>query len=219
MAAVEPEPHPSVAAALDRVGQRYTRNRVALVEVLAAAARPLTIAEVLEANTGLPQSSVYRNLAVLEQAGTVRRVMAGDEFARYELAEDLTEHHHHLVCADCGSVIDFTMPGRLERVLDATVDDIAAATGFRVHSHRLDLVVDGVVTAAAVALPARGMTLASDPAPRLPPSPAPPSRPRLVVSRTRAPMVTQVVRDALDGELLPMGSAGAKAMAIVLGEA
>src|SRR5439155_17243392 len=148
MAAVEPEPHPSVAAALDRVGQRYTRNRVALVEVLAAAARPLTIAEVIEAGTGLPQSSVYRNLSVLEQAGAVRRVMGVDEFARYELAEDLTEHHHHLVCLSCGTVADFTVSAGLERAMAGAVAEVLEGTGFTAESHRLDLLGECRVCAA-----------------------------------------------------------------------
>lgn len=79
------------------------------------------------------------------------------------------------------------------------------------------LVRDRVVVAGAVALPARGLTLTSGEPPTS--RGAMPSRPRLVVSRTRPPRVTEPVREALDGELLPMGSAGAKTMAVVLGEA
>ena len=55
---------------------------------------------------------MYRNLVVLEQAGVVRRVTSTDDFARYELAEDLTEHHHHLICSSCGTVDDFTASRR-----------------------------------------------------------------------------------------------------------
>jgi 3'(2'), 5'-bisphosphate nucleotidase len=79
------------------------------------------------------------------------------------------------------------------------------------------LAVDGVVAAGAVALPARGMTLATDgPLPALGPAP---DRPRVLVSRTRPTEHARAVADGLGGELLPMGSAGAKAMAVVLGEA
>jgi hypothetical protein len=38
----------------------------------------------------------------------VRRVAASDGFSRFELAEDITEHHHHLVCTRCGKMIDAT---------------------------------------------------------------------------------------------------------------
>jgi 3'(2'), 5'-bisphosphate nucleotidase len=75
---------------------------------------------------------------------------------------------------------------------------------------------EGRLVAGAVALPGRGRTLSTDPAP--PPPVSTSDRPRLVVSRTRPPAVTETIRAALDGELVPMGSAGAKAMAVVLGE-
>jgi 3'(2'), 5'-bisphosphate nucleotidase len=79
------------------------------------------------------------------------------------------------------------------------------------------LVIDGVAEIGAVALPARDLVLATRPAPEL--APASPGPPRLVVSRTRPPAVTDRLRAALDAELVPMGSAGAKTMAIVLGAA
>jgi len=79
------------------------------------------------------------------------------------------------------------------------------------------LVVGGRLVAGAVALPARELTLHSAgqlPAPVITAGP-----PRLVVSRTRpAPHATQLA-EQLGAELVPMGSAGAKAMAVVLGDA
>jgi 3'(2'), 5'-bisphosphate nucleotidase len=79
------------------------------------------------------------------------------------------------------------------------------------------LVIDGSVVASAVALPGLGLTLTADPPPVL----AAPHRggPRLVVSRTRPPAIAEQVATALGGELVPLGSAGAKAMAVVRGEA
>src|SRR5947209_7277340 len=79
------------------------------------------------------------------------------------------------------------------------------------------LVEKGFPTAAAVALPAQGRTLSTVDPPALPPRVDRP--PVLVVSRTRPPAETEIVRAALSGDLLPMGSAGAKAMAVVLGDA
>jgi len=79
------------------------------------------------------------------------------------------------------------------------------------------LVVDGAPVAGAVALPARGLTLATQPAP-----PAPPAwggAPRVVVSRSRPPAEAERVAAALGGVLVPLGSAGAKTMAVVLGDA
>ncbi|MDP9405298.1 MAG: 3'(2'),5'-bisphosphate nucleotidase CysQ [Actinomycetota bacterium] len=79
------------------------------------------------------------------------------------------------------------------------------------------LVVDGTPVAGAVALPALGLTLTTGEPPGL--SPRSDGPPRMVVSRTRPPAVTEPVRVALGAELVAMGSAGAKAMAVVRGHA
>ncbi len=141
------ELHETTAARLRADQQRYTPRRRAVVDILATAGQPLALPEILSRGDALAQSSVYRNLVVLEQAGVVRRVTSTDDFARYELAEDLTEHHHHLVCSACGGVEDFTAPPALERSLRRAVEDVEGATGFAATHHRLDLV--GVCSACA----------------------------------------------------------------------
>jgi 3'(2'), 5'-bisphosphate nucleotidase len=78
------------------------------------------------------------------------------------------------------------------------------------------LVEGGVPTAGAVALPALGITLATDEPPTVPPAP---EVRRVIVSRTRPPAEALAIADALGAELVEMGSAGAKAMAVVRGEA
>lgn len=128
-----------VAGRLRDDGQRYTAARRSLVDLLAAADRPITIAEVLELDSALAQSSVYRNLGILEQAGVVDRLVT-DESARFELAEDLTGHHHHLICSSCGTVADFTVAPDLERELGTAFAGVATEHGFTVEHHRLDLV-------------------------------------------------------------------------------
>ena len=140
MNAVREELHRTVEGRVRNAGQRYTASRRALVERLAAAGRPLAIPQLLGGRRRVPQSSAYRNLAVLERAGVVRRVITGEEFGRYELDERLTEHHHHLVCSSCGRIEDVTIPDRLERSLDRTFDDVARGVGFASVGHRLDLI-------------------------------------------------------------------------------
>ena len=68
---------------------------------------------------------------MLEQAGAVRRVITEDEFARFELTEALTEHHHHLICSNCGKVEDVTIPADLESSMDHTIDRVARRRGSR----------------------------------------------------------------------------------------
>jgi Fe2+ or Zn2+ uptake regulation protein len=130
----------TVVSRLGAQQQRMTAVREQLTAILAASDRPLTIPEVLEADVALAQSSVYRNLVVLEQAGVVHRIVTHDEFARYELAEDLTEHHHHLVCSSCGRVEDLPASESIERSVEAAVAQAARKVGFRTRRHRLDLV-------------------------------------------------------------------------------
>lgn len=137
---MDDELHRIASAKVRGAGQRYTAGRRALVGLLAGAARPLSLPDVLAAAPGLPQSSAYRHLAVLEHAGVVHRVVAPGGYARYELSEDLTRHHHHLVCTRCGAVEDVEVPPRLERAMEQAITEMAAESGFALEGHRLDLV-------------------------------------------------------------------------------
>lgn len=78
------------------------------------------------------------------------------------------------------------------------------------------LAINGVPTIGAVALPEAGRVLRSDQPLPIPPAP---DRLRMVVSRTRPAGEAAAVADQLGAELIPMGSAGAKAMAVALGQA
>jgi 3'(2'), 5'-bisphosphate nucleotidase len=97
--------------------------------------------------------------------------------------------------------------------VDGTREYGEGRTDWAVH---VALAIDGVATVGAVALPGLDLMLRSDqplPLPELPPVP------RMVVSRTRPAKEALAVAKAIGAELLPMGSAGAKAMAIIRGEA
>jgi Fe2+ or Zn2+ uptake regulation protein len=132
--------HAMVEARLRAAGQRYTAKRRALVEALVTASTPATLPDLVAGDPALASSSTYRNLAVLEHAGVARRVITEGEFARFELAEDLTAHHHHLICSSCGRVEDVTVPDVLEATIDRSLDRLARGAGFATVSHRLDLV-------------------------------------------------------------------------------
>jgi len=129
-----------VASRLQAAGHRFSSARRELVEVLRQAGGPVRITDVLHSRPHLAQSSVYRNLAVLEAAGVVHRIVTDDDYAHFELAEAFTEHHHHLICAQCGTVVDTTLPAEVERSLDAALPAVAAAQGFLLEHHRLDLI-------------------------------------------------------------------------------
>jgi 3'(2'), 5'-bisphosphate nucleotidase len=144
---------------------------------------------------------------------------AGDRAAHELLVRRLAElRPHDAVLSEEGAAD----PARLaaERVwivdpLDGTREfGEVPRTDWAVH---VALVIGGDPGAGAVALPARGLTLstATPPAP-----PGPRADPvRVVVSRSRPPAEATLIADALGGKLVTLGSAGAKAMAVVLGEA
>lgn len=102
---------------------------------------PLTIADILGATHDLAQSSAYRNLSVLEEAGVVHRIVTTDDHARFELTEDITgAHHHHLVCADCGDVLDIGLSDSLEQRIHDELSTAAESLGFVGAHHRIDLI-------------------------------------------------------------------------------
>jgi Fe2+ or Zn2+ uptake regulation protein len=124
---------------LRRIDQRYTSGRRAIIELLVSAGHPVSIADIAEHLPGVPRSSAYRHLGDLQAAGLIRRVTANDEFTRFELAEDLTEHHHHLLCLNCGKVTDVILPAGLEHEVTGAIGKLTDAAGFQAHSHRLDV--------------------------------------------------------------------------------
>jgi 3'(2'), 5'-bisphosphate nucleotidase len=97
--------------------------------------------------------------------------------------------------------------------VDGTREYGEGRTDWAVH---VALAVDGVARVGAVALPGLGLVLRSDQPVSLPAMNTPP---RMVVSRSRPAAEALAVAEALSADLIPMGSAGAKAMAIVRGEA
>ena len=131
--------HDIAARKLATINQRYSSRRRRLVEALDRADHPLVATDIVAIDEDLPQSSVYRNLAVLETAGVVVKVLTNGDRAAFELAEELKGHHHHLVCVQCGLVLDIDVPNEVEQMLDTGVADLVSQAGFVLVGHRLDL--------------------------------------------------------------------------------
>jgi Fur family ferric uptake transcriptional regulator len=133
------ELHATVTARLVEHAQQYTPNRRAVVEALAEADGPITLPDLLSAESTLAQSSAYRSLAVLEEAGVVTRLAHVGDHALFELDEHLTGHHHHLICEECGLVIDVTLPDPVEQAMDQSFADVARGAGFVTTHHAVDI--------------------------------------------------------------------------------
>ncbi|GKY89131.1 Fur family transcriptional regulator [Sinisalibacter aestuarii] len=124
--------------ALRHAGVRITRQRAALLDVLAEADDHPDAPELqrrAEAQVpGISLSTVYRTLTALEEQGVILRHMFGGAPARFEHAE--TAHHDHMIDIDTGEVVEFCSD-RIEQ-LQA---DIAAELGYEIVHHRMELYV------------------------------------------------------------------------------
>lgn len=117
---------------------RYTSGRQTVINALVKVDGPESAAE-LHDRMRVPLSSLYRNLTVLDEAGVLERHHDADGLARYELAEWLGGHHHHLVCVDCGAVADVELADAAESALDELARKAAKRSGYRVTGHNLEI--------------------------------------------------------------------------------
>ncbi|MGH8950499.1 MAG: Fur family transcriptional regulator [Acidimicrobiia bacterium] len=128
---------------LHEAGVRFTGGRRRVVAALERADGPRSAAELHQDLAGkVPVSSVYRTLAVLEDAGVVEPHHGARGITRYEIAEWLAGHHHHLVCMKCGAVEDIELPGQLEVQLERLVGKVSGLSSFTAGGHSLE--VDGL---------------------------------------------------------------------------
>jgi Fur family ferric uptake transcriptional regulator len=119
---------------------RYTTGRQTVVKALARAEGPLSAAEIHNTlDASLPLSSIYRSLAVLEDSGVLAPHHGTKGLTRYELAEWLKGHHHHLVCIDCGAVEDVTVNDHHESQVGEVVEEISSKASFTPFNHALEI--------------------------------------------------------------------------------
>jgi Fur family ferric uptake transcriptional regulator len=114
--------------------------RERIIDLLASEACALTAVEIEDSlrAEGKPtgRASIYRVLDLLVEHGLVERVAVGQGLARFERSEAGGEHHHHLLCDQCGKLVAFDHP-ELERAIDKRSERL----GVRVEHH--DVVLRG----------------------------------------------------------------------------
>ncbi|MDK8873082.1 MULTISPECIES: Fur family transcriptional regulator [Paracoccus] len=124
--------------ALRRAGVRITRQRAALLRVLAAAEDHPDATQLhqraMAAGAGVSLATVYRTLSALETQGMIQKLEFEGEPARFEPADG--HHHDHMIDVETGEVMEFVNE-RIER-LQA---EIAAEMGYEIVRHRLELYV------------------------------------------------------------------------------
>lgn len=124
-------------AQLSEQGYKLTRQRKAVVEVVAHTHTRLSAADVFaQAQRACPDlglTTVYRTLEILEQMGVIRRVHLDDGCEGF--APAAAEHGHHLICSRCQEAIEFE-----ECNLTSLLKRVADQTGFTIEQHWLELV-------------------------------------------------------------------------------
>ncbi len=122
---------------MDRKGLRSTDQRRLIVETFFRASNHVSIEELLaqvrEKDRRVGYATVYRTLKLLADCGVANERRFGDGLTRYELADDTT-HHDHLICVECGDIVEFEEP-RIEELQDK----VARRYGFEVRSHKHEL--------------------------------------------------------------------------------
>ncbi|MGI6065623.1 MAG: Fur family transcriptional regulator [Bacillota bacterium] len=125
-----------LSSKLQAQGQKITKQRRAILEVLAESDKPLTAEEVYllvrgrKENTSL--TTVYRNLKKLLAAGLITREGFHDDKAQFQLLSD--PHCHNLVCLNCRKVVKIT-----ECPLASFAKTVGEREGFTITEHRMEL--------------------------------------------------------------------------------
>ncbi len=118
---------------------RNTKQRQAILDAIEGQGGHLTAEEIYKSvkrrHPRLSLGTVYRNLRVLAEQGSVRELDFGMAITYFEMVKDI---HYHLVCRVCGGISDIEM--ELERKLMALVERASDTDGFQVEQHRLDFV-------------------------------------------------------------------------------
>ena len=125
-----------ITAMLRQRGYKLTPQRQAVLNVIALSHDHLTPASLYERvhqeHPGIGLVTIYRTLAILAELGLICEMHAGGNCRSYLLRRP-SGHHHHLICSQCGEVVDFTDCdlGELEKRL-------SAETGFDIEGHLLE---------------------------------------------------------------------------------
>jgi Fur family ferric uptake transcriptional regulator len=129
-----------VHSVLARAGLKRGGARERIIDLLAGESCALSAVDIEDAlraqGTPAGRASVYRVLELLADHGLVERVAVGHGLTRFERTQPDGEHHHHLVCDQCGKLVAFDDPA-----LEQAIDSLSERLGVRVEHH--DVVLRG----------------------------------------------------------------------------
>ncbi len=126
-----------VVATLRRHGYKLTPQRRVVIQAIASNQEHLTPTSIYEKvhqdqpNIGLV--TIYRTLEILAKLNLICELHAGDSCRSYTISAP--GHHHHLICSNCGKVVDFP-----SCELEAAQQSLSQQTGFRIDGHLLEFI-------------------------------------------------------------------------------
>jgi len=128
----------NLEAYMARHGLRSTEQRRLIVDTFFASPEHVTLEQLLErvraSDSRIGYATVYRTMKMLSEGGIAHERRFGDGFTRYELADDETHHHDHLICVACGGIEEFEEPA-IEELQEA----VALRHGFEAFYHKHEL--------------------------------------------------------------------------------
>jgi Fur family ferric uptake transcriptional regulator len=127
-----------MSRALSQAGLRTTGPRRAVAQLLSEREGQFTAEELLAESQrrglGIGRATIFRSLELLGRLNLLERVDLPSGEHAYLLCEP--EHHHHVICSQCGRAATFGME---YRGLSERLEQVARATGYRIDAHRLEV--------------------------------------------------------------------------------
>lgn len=129
------DPSEVLARYMAEKGLKSTRQRTLIVETFYQAGGHLNVEELLalvrEQDARVSAATVYRTMKLLTECGLAHARQFGDGQTRYETAGD---HHDHLICTSCGTIVEFE-----DEEIEALQLQVAKRHGFLVKHHKMEL--------------------------------------------------------------------------------
>lgn len=126
----------SIISDLRLMGHRITSVREKMIEIFLAFSKPVAVPDVIkklsQKKIHANKTTVYREIDFLLSQGIIKQIQLGEDKKRYESAYG--DHHHHLVCTGCDSIVDIN----LDQELNREIQTIKKNKNFLVTDHALE---------------------------------------------------------------------------------
>ena len=119
-------------------GLKFTKQRELIVDVFFASEGHLRVEDLLEKvrehDSQVSLATVYRTMKLLTDCGLANPHRFGERQTVYEPTESDEEHHDHIICVDCGKIVEF-----VDDQIEDLQEQVAERNGFRLTDHRMEL--------------------------------------------------------------------------------